>query len=590
MNSRAGMLRTIVLIAAGAAIGIAAGAYWHGPLMGLLGKHASGASQGAAATGLWTCGMHPQVIQNSPGDCPICHMKLTPARGNDGAAAVEGQISINPIVVQNMGVKTGQVIDGPLVRTVRAFGTLEEAETSIRDINLRVSGWVRKVYVASPGVNVEPGEPLFDLYSPDLQVAADELIAARRMRDAVPNGPGSSLFDAARKRLRLLGLDEAQVDALSKLDKAPDSITFTSPIAGSVIEKPIVEGAAVSSGERAMRIVDHSKLWIDAQVFEKDLPFIRLGSKASASIESRPRNTYEGEIVFIHPHVDPMTRSAMARMEILNPGLALKPGMYAAVSIEAHLAERAVLVPRDAVIDTGETQTAMVALGNGKFEARAVRLGLSGDEGMAQVVSGLSAGETIVTSGQFLLDSESRAQTAIRKFMEPETPGATPGRRMDATPAQRSRVDATVKAYLALWDALGADEAAATPVNPAGLIEAARTLLAECNNSPIERLARDVHRTSEAMAGKGIADQRAAFKPVSMAVIALIDAAPPTTAVGKVLYIMSCPMTPPPGAWVQDSDDLVNPYETDMRSCGETLRKIQTDPGAAPPGAAGAQP
>jgi len=281
--------------------------------------------------------------------------------------------------------------------------------------------------------------------------------------------------------------------------------------------------------------------------------------------------------------VDAVTRAAMVRMEIQNPGLSLKPGMYATVRIEAQIAERAVLVPREAVIDTGETQTAMLALGNGKFEARAVKLGLSGDEGLVQVVSGLAAGDSVVTSGQFLLDSESRAQTAIRKFMEPETPGATPGRRMEATPAQRVQIDAVVKAYLAIWDPLGAEEPVKEPINPEALIGAAQELVAVCKGAPIERLARDVLRTSEGLKGKALDKQRESFKPVSMAVIALIDAAPPTATVGTVLYIMSCPMTPPPGAWVQDSEDIRNPYETDMISCGETLRKVEAWAGSEQP-------
>lgn len=571
-------LRVMVLLLVALA-GIAAGVYWHDPLMRVVGKSSASSDAAGADGGLWTCGMHPQVVQKTAGDCPICHMKLTPARGGGEAATVEGQITISPIVVQNMGVKVGQVIDGPLVRTIRAFGTLEEAETSTRDINLRVSGWVRKVHIAAAGTNVEAGAPLFDLYSPDLQIAVDELIAARRMREGGAAESGGALFDAAMKRLKLLGLEALQVEALSKLDKAPEAVTFTSPIAGSVIEKSIVEGASVAAGERVMRVVDHAKLWVDAQVFEKDLPFIKIGARASAEVDSRPRNTYEGEIVFIHPHVDAATRSAMVRMEVSNPGLALKPGMYASVRIEATFAERAVLVPREAVIDTGESQTAMIALGSGKFESRAVKLGLWGNGELVQVISGLAAGESVVTSGQFLLDSESRAQTAIRKFMEPETPGATPGKRMEVTPSQRSRIDGVVKAYLAIWDALGAEQSDVKIVNAAGLIEAAGTLLAECKGAPIERLARDVSRTVESLRGKGIAEQRIAFKPVSMAVIGLIDAAPPTVTVSKTLYIMSCPMTPPPGAWVQDSDELVNPYETDMRSCGETLRKVETHGG-----------
>jgi RND family efflux transporter MFP subunit len=559
----------------GVALGTVAATYWHAPIAKLVGLKSGSAGGGAQeAGGTWTCGMHPQVIQNTPGDCPICRMKLTPARAESGGQSDTKAISIDPAVVQNMGVRTSVVLDGPLVRTIRAVGVLEEAQTSIRDINLRVSGWIQKLHVTSEGALVEAGAPLFDLFSPELRTAVDELIAARRARDESREGR-SGLFDAAARRLQLLGLDSSQIEALSKLDRAPDTITFTSPIAGSVIEKPIVEGSAVSAGDRALRIVDHGLLWLDARVFEQDLPFVRERAKASAFFEARPRNTYEGVITFIHPHVDPVTRAGLARMEIRNPGLALKPGMYATVRIESQLAERAVLVPREAVIDTGESQVAMVALGGGRFEPRRVKLGLGADEGLVQVVSGLAAGEIVVTSGQFLLDSESRAREAIQKFTGGSGERPPPGPRLQITPAQQQKLDLVIAAYLAIVEALGAEQTDPTPINSDNLVEAARDLLAVSRGTNLDRIASNVARTSEAMRIRNIDRQREAFKHVSQAVIALVDASPPSPGVARVLYLMHCPMTPAPGDWLQDNDDMANPYYADdMKACGETVRTI----------------
>lgn len=567
---------TFAALAIGALLGAAAATYWHSPFARLLGlkTSAGGAGNDEAAGGTWTCGMHPQVIQSTPGDCPICRMKLTPVRAGGGAASDTKAITIDPAVVQNMGVRTGVVLDGPLVRTIRAVGVVEEAQTSIRDINLRVSGWIQKLFVTSEGSLVEAGEPLFDLFSPELRTAVDELIAARRARDESRDGR-SSLFDAAVRRLELLGLEAAQIESLSKLDRAPDTITFTSPIAGSVMEKPIVEGTAVSSGDRALRIVDHGLLWLDARVFEQDLPFVSERSKASASFESRPRNTYEGVVTFVHPHVDPSTRAGIVRMEIRNPGLALKPGMYATVLIESQLAERAVLVPREAVVDTGDTQVAMVALGAGRFEPRPVKLGLGADDGLVQVLSGLAAGDIVVTSGQFLLDSESRAREAIQKFSGASGERPPPGPRRQITSAQQQQLDRVVAAYLAIVDALGAEQTDPTPIDCDTLIQAAKDLLADSRGTNLDRIASNVARTCEALRIRNIDRQRDAFKHVSQAVIALVDASPPSEGVAKVLYLMHCPMTPAPGDWLQDNDDMANPYYADdMKACGETVRTI----------------
>lgn len=564
-------IRSTLIIAMALVIGVAAGAYWRDSIARVFGAHPARNSE---AQGLWTCGMHPQIIQDRPGECPICHMKLTPVRADSPTSA--GGLSIDPVVVQNMGIRTAPVEDAPLRKTIRAVGTLEEAQTSIRDINLRVSGWIRKVHIASEGTLVEAGDPLFDLFSPELRTAVDELIAARRARESSAESQSAgSLYNAASRRLTLLGLDPAQVESLAKGDAAPESITFTSPIGGSVIEKPIVEGSAITAGQRALRIVDHSALWLEARVFEQDIPYIRIGSKAKAQFESRPRNTYDGEVTFIHPHVDPLTRAATVRMEIRNPGLALKPGMYATVSIESQVAERAVLAPREAVIDTGQGQVAVVALGGGKFEPRQVKTGLAGEDGMIQIVSGLAAGETVVTSGQFLLDSESRAREAIEKFRSGVGDTPPPGPRIEVTTDQGAKIDLAVGAYLAIAEALGAEQTDSKPINTDAVIEAARSLLAAAKGGPIERIASRVSATAQAMKGKTIDQQREAFKQLSRAMIALVDAAPPNAAVGRNLYLMNCPMTTAPGDWLQDTDDVANPYyATDMKSCGGPVRTI----------------
>jgi Cu(I)/Ag(I) efflux system membrane fusion protein len=572
-----------------------------------------------ASTGqLWTCGMHPQVIQDHPGLCPICHMDLTPLRAGTSTAGTGGMpsstVTIDPVVVQNMGVRTTKVTQGPLHTTVRAVGVLKEAEPNVHDVNLRLSGWVEKLHANTEGMHVSKGAPLFDLYSPQLQTAVEELLAARRASSA----PGAdqlaakstaALAESAERKLVLLGLGKEQVEKLANLDRAPRTITFTSPISGHVTEKSIVEGAAVKEGERVLRIVDHSTLWLDAQIYESQLPFIKQGQKATATVASMPGKKFAGEVVFVHPHVDPTTRTVMVRLVVPNESLVLKPGMYASVLVTAELADQTVLVPREAVIDTGTRQIVFLTREQGQFEPRNVRMGVSGQDGLVQVLEGLSPGETVVVSGQFLIDAESRMKEAIQKHLRDKLQGsqptpqpvaegpsaqppsttapadvqptttaaAGPAARGGEPPDSRIDVDAVAKAYLHVSDFLGKPQKGEQPVDVQPLIVAAQELAA--NVAPEKKpLAEKALKAASDLKGQPIEQQRKLFKPLSEAVIVLVDQMPPSKAVADKLLVMHCPMADENrGAdWLQATEPLANPYfATSMKRCGEIKRTIE---------------
>ncbi len=391
------------------------------------------------AVQLWTCGMHPQVIQDHPGECPICHMKLTPLVSDmTQASSAGGSITIDPVVVQNMGVRTARAVEGPLRREVRVAGFVEEAQPLMHDVSLRVTGWIRRLYANTEGLHVSKGDALFDLYSPDLQVAIEEMIALRNRRAA---GRGDAtldaLWNASLRKLALLGIDESEIARLVRMDHAPDSVTFHSPTSGDVTEKPVVEGSPVTMGEKVLRIVDHSTVWIDARVHEQDIALVSTGQKVEARVSAQADKVYAGEVVFIHPHLDETTRTASVRMAVENHGFELRPGMFATVVLRGELAPAAVLVPREAVIDTGDRQvTFVVGEKPGHFEPRRVRTGWVAEGGNVQILEGLAAGEEVVVSGQFLLDAESRLQDALRKFIAQRASVArgTAGA-MDAAPA-----------------------------------------------------------------------------------------------------------------------------------------------------------
>ena len=519
---------------------------------------------------LWSCSMHPQVIQDHPGMCPICHMELTPmrARGaasHDSSDTSSTSITIDPAMMQNMGVRTAQVRSGPLHRTIHAVGVLEEAQPMQHDITMRISGWITKLYAHTEGMHVHQGDPLFEITSPEIQVAIDEL-------HATAGSP--EMHELAKKKLMFYGLEESEIARLEKLEETPDAVVFRSPVSGDVVEKSVVSGASVKPGDRPLRIVDHQTLWIDAQVFEKDMALVQTGRRARAEVSGLPGKTFEGKVVFIHPHVDPMSRATMVRLDVPNPTRSLRPGMYASVEIEGDTDSFAILVPREAIIDSGARQIVFVVRGDGRFDPRPVKMGIEGEEGWVEV-EGLAAGETVVTSGQFLLDSESRLREAIEKYRHGSAP-ATPGQMAGSDAGLMERVDQLHEEYLRIARKLGEMEDSKESVEAGPLVEAADQLEKEL---PAEqkRLAHAIGEAADSLRGKNLDQQRDRFKEVSEAVIELAHVRPPSTRISEKLYVMHCPMAP--GNWLQTSEMLANPYYgRTMKQCGEVVATIAALP------------
>jgi membrane fusion protein, copper/silver efflux system len=421
-------------------------------------KDASVTSPGSSQKQLWTCLMDPQIVQDHPGLCPICKMPLTPlnrpapsgellqpvansqrqilyywdpmlgpssisskpgksAMGMDMVPVFKDEVSagttvqIDPAVVQNMGVRTALVTRGPLQKTVRTVGMLSIPESAQFDVNLRINGWIEKLYANQEGMHVHKGDALFDIYSPDLQVAEEELIVAA----GAAKNDSQNLLDSARRKLSLLGVADQDINAIAKSTTPPPTVPFRSPADGEVEEKMVSQGSAVQSGMKILRIEDHSKLWLTAQVYEQQASVVKLGQSIEASFDSLP-GTFKGTIDFIYPHLDPATRTVMVRATLDASDHQLKPGMYATTNIITKPIADALIVPREAVIDTGTRQIVFVAMGDGHFDPRIVHMGLSGDDDQVQILDGLKEGETVVTSGQFLLDVTSRTQEALEKI------------------------------------------------------------------------------------------------------------------------------------------------------------------------------
>lgn len=555
-------------------------------------SHSSGASSQPSgnAAQLWTCSMHPQVIQPDPGICPICHMELTPLKA-DGSGAAGGVITIDPVVVQNMGVRVAQVTKGPIVQTVRVVGYLEEPEPLHRDINLRVNGWIEKLHANIDGMVITKDQPLFDLYSPELTVAIDELIAAQRQAaTGVDNSSGNTLVDTSQRKLAQFGLTSEQIRSFGKLETAPATVPILAPMDGHLTAKMVYEGAAVKAGDLVLRLANRHLMWIDAQVPESQMSLVSNGQPVRAKLVSQPGKNYTGKVLFVHPHLDPQTRTALVRIEIDNQDLALRQGMYATVEILADAYREALVIPTEAVIDTGRRQLVFVSLGEGRFAARDVTLGLPGQEGTVEITDGLSNGDAVVTSGQFLLDSESRLKEAVAKHLSGGLPGhaahgtSAAGKSGETKPATQPVVveriavphsDDMVREYLALAERFGARQEADTPVDAGALVRTA-SMAAEHAAGDARSLAQKLADAAVKLKDQPIAGQRKAFVAVSDAAIELARRA--KLSQHPSLYVMHCPMAfEDKGAnWMQREEELANPYyATQMKRCGEVVERLE---------------
>jgi Cu(I)/Ag(I) efflux system membrane fusion protein len=305
-----------------------------------------------------------------------------------------------------------------LGKTVRAVGRVDYDEKRLVTVSPKIGGWIEELYVDFTGRPVKKGEPLLSLFSPELLAAQEEYLVALRAKAELSKsrfpevaGSGSSLAEAARRRLRLLDITEDQIRSLEKNGQARRTLTLFAPYNGVVVERQAYKGMNVMPGQALFKLADLSVVWVNAEVYEADLPFLRQGQPASVSLSYLPGESLIGTVVYVYPFLDPKTRTVRVRLELPNPEGRLKPEMYAQVQIESDLGQRLV-VPEGAIIDTGVRQVVFVARQAGAFERREIKAGIR-TEGYVEVLSGLLAGDRVVTSANFLIDSESRFKEAV---------------------------------------------------------------------------------------------------------------------------------------------------------------------------------
>ena len=398
------------------------------------GSTAGTADKGGRKVLYWVDPMHPAYKSDKPGIAPDCGMKLEPVYADGGAAVAPaganrkvlsddistmevGTVQITPEKQQLIGVKYEQVQVGGGSRTIRAVGKVAIDETRIGHVHTKVEGWIDKVFVDFTGKPVEKGQPLLTIYSPDMLASQRELLLAAKAKtimrnSALPSGfdQSESLLQATRRRLELWDLSEAQIDQVLKTGEPIKNITLYSPMTGYITDRKAFPQVKVMPDTDLYTIVDLSHVWIMADVFEYEAPNIRLGQTARVSIQAIPGRVFNAGIDFLQPQVDPMTRTLKVRLNMDNPGVLLKPDMYADVEFLVNIPSK-LTVPADAVLNSGDRQTVFIDRGNGYLEPRQVKTGeREGDR--IQILSGLSGGERVVTSGNFLIDSESQMKAA----------------------------------------------------------------------------------------------------------------------------------------------------------------------------------
>jgi len=546
---------------------------------------------------LYQCSMHPNIVSEKPGTCPICAMDLQPvkqikAKGIPGRSPVE----LTAQQRQLINVRLAPVTAAPSVKTLRTVGVLEHDAAKVFTVAAWTSGRIEKLYVDQPEIDVAKGDPLYAIYSPELYSTMREYVTLIEKQS-----DNAVVVEATETRLKLLGLSPEQIQSLKTSRRAPTAIDVPSPAAGKVMMKMVKEGDYVKTGMPLYTVVDLSSLWLIATVYEPELGLIQPGMNVVATTTTYPGEDFPGVVSVINHHIDPKARSAELRVEFTQPeqlmGMRedaagrmrhrhrLLPDMYMNAEIQIDLGQT-LRVPARAVFDTGKRQYVFVEQSEGIFVPKVIQLGAKVGDAFV-VTKGLSEGERVVIDGNFLLDSESQLKAAASGSLGDEPDEAeTHEHFMDAVPlpAEAGELFAPlVTDYLSIQTQLAQDSVEGV----AEAVDRMRTrteLILSSDVQPpqnADEYRRGLEALKERLQGFSASDletARTEFGEVSAAMISLIGHFPPP--LDEPLVVANCPMwKKSPGNWLQAGEDLVNPFMGQkMLTCGS----IETKIGGAP--------
>lgn len=365
----------------------------------------------------YVCPMHQQIVRDAPGTCPICGMDLVEKQPDpDPEPGKHPQVVLSGAIIQNMGVRTAQVARGTLWRTVRTLGRVEYDETRLAHIHPRAEGWIEALNLRSEGEPVKKGQELAQLYAPDILSAQVDFLLAI---DPRYQGASSVKVDKARNLLRLLDVPDAIIRDIERTRETRNRVPVLAPIKGIVTRMLAREGMYVSKGTEMFTIADLSRVWVLVDVFEHQITWLRPGLRAEIGVPAYAGKQWEGVVDYLYPDLDPKTRTLRVRLVFPNPKFLLKPNMFAEVIIHGGAKKDVLKVPSEALIVTGERESVVLALGEGRFRPVDVVTGMH-HGGEVEVLSGLNEGDAVVVSGQFLIDSESSLRASFRRLSTPE--------------------------------------------------------------------------------------------------------------------------------------------------------------------------
>src|SRR6266481_832539 len=564
----------------------------------------------------YTCTMHPSVHSKTPGKCPICSMDLVPvlkkvantdgSKSDSGAMTDKGTMGSMPMPSPNpqtnkpsefsvpverqqqIGVTYASAERRPIQLSIRSVAVLEPDQAKILEYVARVDGYIQELKVSSPGEQVNVGDPLVTIYSPDLRSAEKELVNLLNERDRGGSSRASldQLIESSKQRLRQWNVSDEEINALEKSRKATDTLVLRSPFTGVVEDVPMKKGMSVKMGDRLVGVMDLSRLWLWADFYENEVGLLRVGQKLDISLPAFPGKKFEGQIAAIDRRLDPMKRTTRVRIDLDNPEDQLRPGMFADVELKMDQGE-GLTVPVDAVLPTGSRSIVFVDRGSGKLEPRFIQVGRSfsqtdanGEASYDEVLEGLSEGERVVSSANFLIDAESRIQGALKTW---DDESETKEKNSPASPAQSQKpplsqdVAPEFKSMLGAYDRIRESLAKDQLEGVAGQAGALRGAIAQLISLTPDLMKDEAYRkavtklqdTTKEFDADNLEDARAQFGFFSADLIAFLKLYP--APIDHPLYTITCPMwKESPAQWLQTTPQVKNPFlGKQMPDCGQ---------------------